>query len=379
MYDLIIIGAGIWGSSAALTAMRAGAKSVLLLEMGIGPAQESSAKGGGILTDLLWHPQDRQFVRRSRALYREAAETSQDTSLWRQTGMLTLTTGKDADLLRARAEEIAAADGVANVLGHQDVVQRFPALDRLPADTIALWTPSDWRVQPTAYALTAVSEARRLGLRLRTGARVSELLADDRCVDVRLEDGESLQAERVLVAAGTWTGKVLGTAGIDIALRPYRTQLASLELGSPHSLPIVWHLGTGMYLIPDGPSDILTGDGPESGESDPNDFRREGDEAFALRVTQRLGTVAGLGDGAALRSSWAGLCGATPDRRPLVGRVAPRLFCACGDQGTGVMRGPALGELAAEIALDRGQAPELDPLRFTPSEFPIRNGFTLRE
>lgn len=66
---LVVLG-GVWGSSPVLAALRAGAGRVVLVEANFGPAEERSAKSGGIVTDLLWHPQDRVFVRRSRGVPR---------------------------------------------------------------------------------------------------------------------------------------------------------------------------------------------------------------------------------------------------------------------------------------------------------------------
>ena len=77
---------------------------------------------------------------------------------------------------------------------------------------------------------------------------------------------------------------------------------------------------------------------------------------------------------APLRRSWAGLCGATPDRRPLLGRVADGLYIACGDNGSGVGRGPALGELSALVALSEAEAPQLHPFRYPPEDFRLCPG-----
>lgn len=378
MYDLIVVGAGVWGTSAALAALRQGARDVLLLEANFGAAEESSAKSGGIVTALLWNAQDRVFVERSRELYREAAELGGDGSVWRRTGMLTLGGPKERDLLEGRAAQARLEGSSAELLDGGEVRRRFPDLDRLGDDAIGLFTPNDWHVNPTAYAQAALGEARRLGLTLRTGARVARISARDGGAEVRLEDGSVHRGARVLVSAGCWTRKLLAPSGVDLPLRPYRTQLSSLRLGSAHrGLPVVWHLPTDIYLVPEGAQNILAGDGTEYKESDPDTFRREGDPSFVESVAERLIALTRLGDAAGLRSAWAGLCGATPDRRPLVGAVGPSLFCACGDQGIGVMRGPAIGELAAQIALGAAQEGDLSPLRLPGGDFPIRGGFTL--
>lgn len=377
MYDLVIVGAGVWGSSAALSALRQGASSVLLLEADIGAGQRTSAKSGGIVTDLLWHPHDRQLVQRSRLLFQEAAERADDPHLWQAAGMLTLGSRDRAPLFSVRRDQLAERGIPVGLLDRAGLGRQFPALDRLPADTIALHTPDDWHVNPTAYAGWAVAEARRFGLQVQTTSSVLCLDVRGQSVAVHLADGTSVEGARVLVCAGTWSGKLVRTAGLDIALRPYRTQLSSVQFSRPHALPIVWHLDTDLYLVPESGHDLLAGDGTEYVESDPDTFCQVGDPDFVASVAERLVALTSRGEHAGIRTAWAGLCGATPDRRPLLGRLAPHLYCACGDQGIGVMRGPALGELAAAVALERAEAPELDPLRFPPADFPIRPGFTL--
>ena len=375
-YDLVIVGGGVWGSGAAQAAVRAGIRSVLLLEANIGLGQESSAKSGGIVTDLLWHPEDQAFVRRSRELYDEAKRVSGDVSVARRIGMLSLAEGELVATLERRTGDLRERGVAFELLTRDEVVGRYPRLDRLAPDTVALFTPDDWHVNPTAYAQQVAAEGREAGLTVRTACRVDGLRLEQGKV-LAMAGGEVFEGRRALIAAGTWTRKLVRTAGLDLALLPYRVQLSSLELGEPHRLPLVWHLSTDVYMVPDGERDVLAGDGTRPWEFDPDDYQVTGDDQFEEEIAERLLQISSLGERAGLRSSWAGLVGATPDRRPLLGRLAEGLYVACGDNGIGVMRGPAIGELAAKVALDLAQAPHLRPDRFPPEPFPIRPGFTL--
>ncbi len=375
-YDLAIVGGGVWGSAAAQEAVRAGAKSVLLIEKNIGLAHESSAKSGGILTDLLWHPEDQGLVSRSRALYRDASELAGDASVVRPLGQLTLAEGEYVDQLHRREADLRVRGVRFEMLDKDEIRRRYPNLDRLRDGTSGMWTPDDWVVNPTAFSQVVVNRARENGLVLRAGCRVERIEVEERRV-VLEAGGERFEAARVLISAGTWSRKLVRTAGFDIALRPYRVQLSSLQLAQAHELPIVWHLSTDVYMVPEGPENILAGDGTRLWEHDPDDYQQTGDDEFQMNIAERLLDLSSLGDRAGLRSSWAGLGGATPDRRPLLGPLADRLFTACGDNGIGVMRGPAVGELAARVALGLSEAPHLRPDRFPYTDFEIRPGFTL--
>ena len=172
------------------------------------------------------------------------------------------------------------------------------------------------------------------------------------------------------------TTALVRTAGVDIPLLPYRVQLSSLEFRAPHGLPLVWHLASDVYLVPDGAENILAGDGTRLAEFDPDNYQETGDSEFEATIAERLPQLLSLGDRAGLRASWAGLAGGTRDRRPLLGQIAPGLCVAAGDNGIGVMRGPAIGELAARVALGLAEAPHLRPDRFPAEPFAIQAGFT---
>ena len=376
-YDLVIVGGGLWGSSAARAAVSAGMRSVLLLEAGIGLAQESSAKSGGILTDLLTDPEDQALVSRSRVLYQEALDAGGDPSIMRPLGMLTLADGEYVGALSRRRQDLNDRGVAFELLDGAEVAVRHPHLDRLADDAMALWTPSDCHLNPNAYAQQVVAQARPQGLDVRTNCRVERLDIGSGQLSVRTDSGETYQASRILVTAGTWSRRLLRTADLDLPLLPYRVQLASLQLAEPHRLPMVWHLASDVYLVPDGDESLLAGDGTRLSEFDPDDYQQTGDEEFEVNVATQLPQLSSLGDRAGLRSSWAGLAGGTPDRRPLLGRVAEGLFVACGDNGIGVMRGPAIGERAALVALGLATAPQLRPDRYPPGPFEIRAGFTL--
>ena len=377
-YELIIIGGGVWGCSAALTAVRAGLQSVLLIEANPGIAQESSAKAGGIVTDLVWHQDDVRWVRRSRQFYEEALALSGDSSILQRYGMLTLADPDRAALLRMRAQNLVEAGIQAEIWDYRHIQDTYPELDRLAPDVTGLWTPEDFHVNPTAYSQAVFQEARRQGLQARLGSRVKVLEPRSNEVIVHCAE-ERLTAERVLVTAGTWSRKLLNTAGIDIPLRPYRVQLSSLNFADGYHLPMVWDLASDVYLVPDGPHNLLAGDGTRLSEFNPDNYQTTGDDEFLANIADQTVQLMSLAETAGLRSSWAGLCGGTPDRRPLLGQVAEKVFVATGDQGFGVMRGPALGELACQVALGQAQAPQLNPLRQPYSEFPIRPGFTLED
>ncbi len=374
MYDLVIIGGGVWGVAAALSAVEQQFGRVLLVEANPFVAGESSAKAGGIVSDFVAHPDDQAWVARSRELFLQAQHVGGDRTMIQLNGMISLCTPQEAEDLRGQIASLHDRGIVAETWDGRQATARYPDLDGLAPDTVAIWTPGDWHVNPTAYAQATLGMAREKGLNVRLGYRVTKIRVEERRVVLEGPDG-AIEAERVLVAAGTWSRKLVQTAGDDIPYRPYRTQLASLDFPGGYDLPIVRELATDMYFVPDGPHNLLAGDGTRLWEHDPDNYQTTGDADFEDDIAAGVLRLFSKGETAVLRRSWAGLCGATPDRRPLIGLVMPRLYIACGDNGFGIKRGPAIGEFACRVAMGEAEAPRhLDPHRFPSVDFPLRPG-----
>lgn len=374
MYDLVIIGGGVWGTSAALTAVEQQMGRVLLIEANPYVAGESSAKAGGIVSDFLAHPDDQAWVAKSRELFLRAQTVSGDHTMIQKNGMISLCTPGEFHALEPQIQSLHDRGIPVEVWDGSETRRHYPDLDGIGPETTGIWTPEDWHVNPTAYAQAVLGLARDRGLDVRMGCRISAIRVESHGVKLESPDGP-IQADRVLVAAGTWTRKLVQAAGSDIPFLPYRTQLASLDFPGGCHLPIVREMTTDLYLVPDGVHNLLAGDGTRLWEHDPDDYQTTGDDEFEADIATGVMRLMSKGSAAQLRRSWAGLCGATPDRRPLVGAVMDRLYIACGDNGFGIKRGPAIGELAAQMAMGVVDAvPRLDPHRFPPVDFPLRPG-----
>ncbi|MFW6376335.1 MAG: FAD-dependent oxidoreductase, partial [archaeon] len=100
-------------------------------------------------------------------------------------------------------------------------------------------------------------------------------------------------------------------------------------------------------------------------------------EDLAGRAATRLSTVDGAPEP---REAWAGLCTATPDGDPLVGKLEDGLFVATGFQGHGFTRAPAIGERVALEILGGDGIQAYDPTRFDGDEdFEIVEGMAIEE
>ncbi|MBX6349926.1 MAG: FAD-binding oxidoreductase [Clostridia bacterium] len=383
-FDVAVVGAGVVGMSAAAELLRRGAGRVAVFERAA-PGSGSTARAAGIVSRLTWDATDAELVARSQDAYREAAWTHPGRLRYEETGLLWLAAALgDVEPMRRRLARLAPSGIKVETLSTAEAAARWPDLE--VHDAAALWfAPGDGRVYAPDYVALLAEDIR---------ARGGEVRRDDPVARLEVAGGEGgrvtavVSAEgrfpcgAVLVAAGAWTRKLLRAshAALDLPLKPYRTQLAVLDLDRPAEVPMLHDVTRGFYWIPEG-GRLLFGDGTEERETDPDAFDERNDEPFLLSLAGSLAGRLRAGLEARYRSGWAGISDGTPDRRPLLGpHPAMRgLFVACGTNGFGVMRGPALGEAAAALVL--GEEPAVDVRAFRPArfpgwfDFPVRQGF----
>lgn len=372
---IAVVGAGALGAASAWHLARETSAQVRVLDRG--RSHGATPQGAGLITPLVEHPEDVGLVQRSRTLY-ERLSGSTSFSLEATGGVLVH--GPEHRRLVDRRARMWRAHGVETRAAKPDALAELPGCRglSLDADERAHVSPADAWADPAAAVDAMLDEVRAAGGTVDLDARVDRVDGSG----VHLASGERVPTDRTVLAAGVWTPALL-----DHAWRPpilaYRAQAVHLD----HALdatpgPVVHDAPHDLYWRPSG-AGALAGDGTDLA---PHEVAREPEpdpdigERLAARLAARCPTAAPVEAGEAR----AGYAAGTPDTRPLVG-PAPGLeevVLCTGANGFGFMRAPALGELAAQHALDR--APTLparggDPARFEdpPAEFPLAEGFSL--
>ena len=153
-------------------------------------------------------------------------------------------------------------------------------------------------------------------------------------------DGELIEADAVVAAAGAWTAAFAAPAGVTVRVVPQRGQIVHIGLGSADTSrwPVILPSATGHYLLAFEGSRVVAGATRETGSG------------FDVRVTpgglaevlaNALAVAPGLSSGTYLETR-VGLRPAGPDVRPLLGPVAgvDGLVVATGLGATGLTMGP---------------------------------------
>jgi glycine/D-amino acid oxidase-like deaminating enzyme len=376
--QVIVVGGGVLGASAALHLVRQGAQVTLL--DGKAVASGTSNAAGGFLNEWAagafptWGDEELAIERYGLEFYSSLADEGADLD-YVQTGAIWLATTPEtwASFVRPLAEHPGVED--RQRLEPQEV--EYLTSSVIPARGVvgALLHPRGIRITAPKAARAMVDRFREAGGQLREHTPVTALLSEHgRVTGVRTADG-ALGADLVVVAAGAWSKLLLRTAGYDAPMVPFTaTRIISQPVGLPRTLPMIlfgefsflWlreNEGRALWGCEYEVSpryDFIASDDPELDTISGGAVKR------TLEITRAAATaIPVLSEVRALAVSH-GLPCYTSDLRGLIGPV-PGLegaFLVGGDNQAGVTHAPGYGRLAAESILDsESTLTDLTPFR----------------
>lgn len=347
----LVVGGGALGASSALALAERGHEVTLVERRSLGAG--ATGKAAGILSTLCHSDAEYRLIAETRGLVGElmslalAAGCREARGAWRSHPSIVVGAGQTLATLDAMQDRVERFTEECERLDHRQAARAFPGVTFHPGEQ-ALVAQEDGVLE--AGDLMAAMRARLES----EGVAVSEG-----------RDAAPPKDGLHVVAGGAWTKAYAAGLGARLPVQMYRTQLASLAFPGGGELPIVHDLTRHFYTRPESADSILAGNGTQLRPFDPEHYDERADPEFVESIAQRVVDRFDGGAEARLRTGWAGLCVATPDRRPLCGPVPghPGLFVVTGDNGFGLMRSLALGQRLAESVHGK-QDPALDPARF---------------
>ncbi|WP_433325515.1 glycine oxidase ThiO [Spirillospora sp. CA-294931] len=368
--EIVIVGAGVVGLA---TAWRAAARGAAVTLVDPAPGSAATAVAAGMLNPVSELTYGEEPLLRLGLASRErygafVAELEELTGL----------------------DTAYRADGIVQVafdsgdLGYLDDLRRFQESLGVPAAPLTgrecrelepmlapgvrggLLAPEDGSIDPRRLAPALLAAAEKRGTRLVRRRAEGVLVERDAAVGVRLDDGTELRADRVLLAAGPWSGDLDGLPpGAVPAVRPVKGQVIRLRTRVPFLRRCVRGLvqGSSIYLVPRADGEIVLGATQEELGFDTQ--VTAGGLWELLRDAREL--LPGITELDFVEVS-AGLRPGSPDNAPVMGpSPLPGLVLGTGHFRNGILLTPVSADILTDVLLD-GTVPDVG-LPFTPARF----------
>jgi sarcosine oxidase subunit beta len=373
-YDVVIIGGGIMGTSAAWQLAPKGAGRVLVLERTT-LAAGATGKTGALLRQHYTNEPEALLARRSFEVFSNWAEAVGGDCGYAPHGLVvTVDMGPgneaNADRMRRNVEMQNRLGINAHVITAADLksLQPFTYVDDLE---IVAYEPTTGYVDSVAACRSMAAAAVREGAEIREWVEALGMESQGgRVIGVRTTEG-FISTEKIICTAGPWSTVLLATAGVDIPVTALRVQIAIVHRPFELDEPPFLYLDTaaGMFTRPWGPGRSLigVGGGDQHDEVDPNHYDERNDPAYpALAIETAAKRIPAMSKAAYLHGH-AGLFDMSPDAHPIIGPTPVEgLYIAAGFSGAGFKKGPAVGQCLAELIVDgRSALVDLEPFRLS--------------
>jgi len=361
-----VVGAGAFGGWTALALRRAGLRVTLVDAWGAGHARASSGGETRVIRGVYGGtPQYSAMAARAFVLWREA-ERRWKRPVYVRTGALWMCAGDDAYVRRSIAPMRAAGLAVEE-LTPADAARRWPQASFEGVRTVFVEPEAGFLTARAACELVRETLVREGGEYRQAWVRPGAT-AGRRLTSAMLADGTTLGADRFVFACGPWMGEVFpDVVGRRIVATRQEVFFFGTPAGDPRwtpaALPVWVHMGERLvYGLPDHERrGLKIADDTAGAEVNPSTMERVPSAEGIARAREILRDRFPALAGAPLVEARVCQYEASSDGHFLVDRHPglENVWLVGGGSGHGFKMGPALGEHAAAVVLERATP---DPL-----------------
>ena len=371
MYDVIIIGGGIMGSSLAYNLMRTDDRlKVLVVERDPTYARASttlSMTNARIQFSLKQNIQVSQYAFDVLESFEAdmAVDGENPAISYRREGNLFLFDAS-GEAASQEAFDLQTSLGCPIEWWSLDTIKETYPLYDPKGYAGATFGPSDGHFDAYAVLMAYKKKARALGAVYMEGEVVAMEIHQGRAQGVKLTNGDRYTADALVNCAGAWAAQIAATAGIDLPVNPVKRQVFTLDTAVKPEGPLpLTVLPSGLYFRTETGGHILLG---KSMDEDPVGFDFTWDDKrFTENLWFELAEFVPTFDTLKLIRGWAGLYAVnTLDSNAILGEwpEIKGLYLANGFSGHGLQQAPAVGRYLAELII--GKPHELDLSIFHP-------------
>ena len=390
--EIVIIGGGCMGTSAAYHLARNGISDIILVEreqlLGMG---STGRNAGGVRHQFSSEANVRLSIE-SIQLFENFKEVIGYEIDFHQDGYLFLLSDqKDLDSFSRNVEMQLRLGVKVEMLTPVEAERLAPGLE-VEGVIGATFCARDGIADPNGVTMGFAKAAQSLGVEICRETEVIAIRTESGRVSEVETDGGTISTRAVINAAGPFARSIGEMVGIDVPVLPYRRHIFITEpipsvaakeieqvsnearLSMPASRIMVIDFATTFYFHREGAAILF-------GMSDP-DERPGYDTTVSWEFLEKVTRVAvkrlpGLRE-AGIAHAWAGLYEVTPDAMPIIGPAndLEGFFMITGFSGHGFQHSPAAGRILADIIV-RGEPVDFDITPFAFDRF--SRGATERE
>jgi len=247
----------------------------------------------------------------------------------------------------------------------EQVVAREPVLEAVRDQIIGgLWFPDDARGDAHLFCRELASAVTAAGGEIRTGMSVSQLTCDNGQITGVVANGESLTADRIVVAAGPYSPGLLGTAGQSVSVKPAKGYSITINGSGLGNLPK-------SAIADDASHAVITSFGERLRICGTAEFAGFDKRLTPKRVNNLFHVFESVLPELAARverrqvAAWAGLRPMSNDGRPFIGPASIKgLFINTGHGALGWTMAMGSANVLADLIC--GTTPDVDHIPFDP-------------
>lgn len=370
--DLVVIGAGITGISAALHAARTGA-SVVCLDRGQLNGEASGGNAGSLHLQLLSWDFGGKAVGDGSLQLRTLPLQQESIALWQSLekelaadfeiavtgGLMVAENPAQIAFLEAKVAAEARVGIETEVIDAARVRKIIPAIS--DAVIAAAWCPGEGKINPLVATPPLAQAAREAGAVIEEFAPVSGISRDGAGYIVNTPRGQ-ISAKRILIAAGGWSFQIAQMLGTSLPIRGAPLQMVVTAPGPPLVPCLLAHADRHLTMKQTASGSVIIGGAwpaitGTSGQSEILPDSLEGNLWVAAHTVPQVASLHVI-------RSWAAM-NIDIDGAPLIGPLPGFDGITVAATANGYTLGPLMGREAAAAALSGRLRQDLEAFSMT--------------
>ena len=253
---------------------------------------------------------------------------------------------EELELLKNRFRWQASDGFEVELLNAQELHKEEPFVS---PDTVGgLYFPRDWQIENRKLIGAVLKHCELSGVEIVEDTEITRIENSKSLIAVS-EDGQTFEADKVLVCAGAWTRqlRINGNAVAEFETKPIRGQMISFRTAKQLLKHVIYsHRG---YLVPRKNGLILVGSTTEEVGFDDR-VTDEGVDKLKSIATELVPTLVDL----RIEESWSGLRPKGPTEKPIMGKLIEfdNIYVSTGHYRNGILLAPYCSSLISNLLLE---------------------------